>query len=72
MLVTLLLAKLPQLAPVLAKIDPELGLQGELVLRQASQDATEVLLAGLESDGGLESGFPVSSWRMPRKRFGAR
>ncbi len=55
MLVTLLLAKLPQLAPVLAKIDPELGLQGELVLRQASQDATEVLLAGLESDGGLES-----------------
>jgi hypothetical protein len=55
MLVTLLLARLPQLTPVLAKIDPELGLQGELMLRQASQDATEVLLAGLEADGGLEA-----------------
>ena len=55
MLVTLLLARLPQLTPVLAKIDPELGLQGELMLRQASQDATEVLLTGLEADGGLEA-----------------
>jgi hypothetical protein len=55
MLVTLLLAKLPQLAVLLAKIAPELGPQAEAALRQAGQDAAEALLAGLEAGNGMET-----------------
>lgn len=54
MLVTVLLARLPQLAPILVKVAPELGPRGEALLRQAGQEATETLLAGLESRGGME------------------
>jgi hypothetical protein len=54
MLITLLLAKLPQLAALLAEIAPELGPSGETALRQAGQDATEALLVGLETGGGME------------------
>jgi hypothetical protein len=54
MLVTLLLAKLPHLAAMLAKVAPELGAKAEAALRQAGQEATEALLAGLESGGGME------------------
>jgi len=54
MLVTLLLARLPQLAGLLVKIAPELSQQAEAALRQAGQDATEALLAGLETGGGME------------------
>lgn len=54
MLVTLLLARLPQLAASVAKLAPELGPQAEATLRQAGQEATEALLAGLESGGGAE------------------
>jgi hypothetical protein len=55
MLVTLLLAKLPQLAALLPRIAPEMGGQAESGLRQASQEATAALLAGLESDGAMET-----------------
>ena len=55
MLVTLLLAKLPQLAVLLAKIAPELNPRVEAALRQAGKDATETLLAGLEAGGGMET-----------------
>jgi hypothetical protein len=55
MLVTLLLAKLPQLAALLPRIGPEMGAQAESGLRQAGQEATEALLAGLESDGAMEA-----------------
>jgi len=54
MLVTLLLARLPQLAELLVKIAPELTAQAEAALLQAGQVATEALLAGLESGGGME------------------
>jgi hypothetical protein len=54
MLVTLLLARLPQLAGLLVKIAPELSQQAVAALRQAGQDATEALLAGLEIGGGME------------------
>jgi hypothetical protein len=55
MLVTLLLARLPQLAASLAKLAPELGPQAEGTLRKARQEATEALLAGFEAGGGAES-----------------
>jgi hypothetical protein len=55
MLVTLLLAKLPQLAALLPRIGPEMGAQAESGLRQAGQEATDALLAGLESDGAMEA-----------------
>jgi hypothetical protein len=55
MLVTLLLAKLPQLAASVAKLAPELGPQAEGILRKAGQEATEALLAGLEAGGGAET-----------------
>jgi hypothetical protein len=54
MLITLLLAKLPQLAAALPGLASELGPLAEAALRKASLDAAEALLTGLESDGGAE------------------
>lgn len=55
MLITLLLAKLPQLTGLLANIALELSPQAEAALRQAGLEATEALLSGLEAGGGMET-----------------
>ncbi|HVC63504.1 MAG TPA: hypothetical protein VND19_24460 [Acetobacteraceae bacterium] len=60
MLVTLLLANLPQLAGLLARIAPELSAQTAAALRQAGQEATEALLAGIEAGGGMATAITGS------------
>lgn len=55
MLLTVLLSRLPQCGGILGALSADLGPQTEIVLRQAGQDAAEILLAGLEAAGSAEA-----------------
>jgi len=60
MLVLLLLAKLPTLAPLLPELAAELGPAVEAAVRQALAAAFGALLSGLEEGGSSEAAMP--SW----------
>ena len=55
MLIALLLARIPESGPVLARIAATLGHRAEIGLRHAGEQASDILLEQLESPGGAEA-----------------
>jgi hypothetical protein len=55
MLIALLLARVPEAAPVLLRIAAVLGQQGGAGLRHAGEQAADILLDQLEAPGGAEA-----------------
>ncbi len=55
MAIALLLARLPEAAPILSKMAQALGFRGEAMLRQAGEEAAALLLDQMEAPGGAEA-----------------
>ncbi len=55
MIIGLLLARIPEAAPVLVRVAMLLGQRGGALLRQAGEQATDMLLDQLEAPGGTEA-----------------
>ncbi len=55
MVIALVLARLPQVAPLLRKAGTEIGGSAALVVRAATEQAKDSLLERLEADGGTEA-----------------
>jgi hypothetical protein len=55
MVVALLLARLPEAAPILVRVAMLLGQRGGALLRHAGEEAADLLLEQLESPGGAEA-----------------